>query len=232
MLGLGLGLTARQVGGVAVPDPVFWLRADSGITKDGSNNVSAWASRVGTDSLPVGSSPLWVASDAAFNSQPVVSFNGQYLFGNLTTTAIAAGTSFDILAVATITSGAVLDSNDANRATITGFGGNVGSFLTDGAELLDSGVAIGAGAYVIAAAFAPKPTINSVAVNQATPQDSSTANGSNGLATLILGATTGAGSIGVVKIAEVRVYSGALSYAQRLAAMQELGTRYGITVGA
>jgi hypothetical protein len=235
MLGLGLGLTFRPAGAsVTVPDPSITFRADTGVTKDGSNNVTAWASLTAVDSLPNSSGPTWIANDAGFNNQPVVSFDGvsDYIFGPLTST-IASASPFTIIVAASCVSGAVLDSNDANRVRIGATGGStIGSQLIDGAATLDSGVAIGASARVIAATFGPIPSLNSIAVDQGTVQASSTTSGSSGLASLILGATSGAGAIGVTKIAEVRIYAVALSAAQRLSAMQSMGTRYGVTVGA
>lgn len=60
---------------------VFWLRADTGITKDGSDRVSQWNDQSGTgDSnknvtqAVAGNQPLWNASSANFNNQPTLSF--------------------------------------------------------------------------------------------------------------------------------------------------------------
>jgi hypothetical protein len=213
------------------PTPFLWLRADVGITKDGSNNVGAWDSIVGPDSIPNSNPPLWISSDAGFNNKPVVSFNSQYMFGTFTS-AIPAGSPFTIIIAADITSGAVLDSNDSNRAAILALGGgNVAMYLNDGSTNLDSGVTAG-GTQVIAATFAPIPGTNSIAVDQGTPQASTTTEGSDGFATIILGASTGAGSVGVVKLAEVRVFDKYLDYSERLAVMRKMGTRYSVSVGA
>jgi len=53
----------------------LWLKADAGITKDGSNRVSAWASQVGSYSVTQGTGskqPLYVASQ--INSLPIIRF--------------------------------------------------------------------------------------------------------------------------------------------------------------
>ncbi len=56
----------------------LWLKADAGITKDGSNYVSKWADQSGNGNdavQAVGSAqPLWV--DGILNSKPVISFDG------------------------------------------------------------------------------------------------------------------------------------------------------------
>ena len=55
-----------------------WLKADAGITKDGSNLVSAWADQSGggrnVTQGTAGNKPLWV--DAAYGSLPVIRFAG------------------------------------------------------------------------------------------------------------------------------------------------------------
>lgn len=61
---------------------VFWLRADAGITKDGSDRVSQWDDQSGTGDANKnvtqgtgGNQPLWNASSANFNNLPTLSFD-------------------------------------------------------------------------------------------------------------------------------------------------------------
>jgi len=58
-------------------DLTFWVKADAGVTKDGSNYVTAWADQ-SPDSQPSagpdGTQPLWVAN--ALNGKPVIRFDG------------------------------------------------------------------------------------------------------------------------------------------------------------
>lgn len=56
----------------------LWLKADAGITKDGSNYVSQWADQSGNNNHAVqatgSAQPLW--GDNTLNSNPTLSFNG------------------------------------------------------------------------------------------------------------------------------------------------------------
>lgn len=56
----------------------LWLKADAGITKDGSNYVSQWADQSGNDNHAVqatgSAQPLWV--DGQANSLPCIEFDG------------------------------------------------------------------------------------------------------------------------------------------------------------
>jgi hypothetical protein len=67
--------TLTDTSGVPTTGMRLWLRADAGLTKDGSNNVTAWADQSGAhnDSTPI-NSPLFVAG--AMNGQAAVRFNG------------------------------------------------------------------------------------------------------------------------------------------------------------
>jgi hypothetical protein len=76
----------------------FW-RGDSGLTYDGSNNVSSWVDSVnGLELTPgAGTSPKYVASETSVNNQPVVNFgtvNTSEILNNTTEQPIAANTSF------------------------------------------------------------------------------------------------------------------------------------------
>ena len=56
----------------------LWLKADAGITKDGSDYVSVWADQSGNGNDAVqatgASQPLWV--DGQLNGEPVLRFDG------------------------------------------------------------------------------------------------------------------------------------------------------------
>jgi hypothetical protein len=88
-LGIGLGVSRSTGGGVPLPPfdiadisgLVAWYDAANGITKDGSNRVSAWANQVTGDpntnlaQATPGNQPLWNATDANLNNQPSVTFS-------------------------------------------------------------------------------------------------------------------------------------------------------------
>ncbi len=61
-----------------LPNLALWLKADAGITKDGSNYVSAWADQSGNGNNATQGSglaqPLWV--DGVLNNKPVLRFDG------------------------------------------------------------------------------------------------------------------------------------------------------------
>lgn len=54
----------------------FWVKSSSGITKDGSNNVSAWNDQSGNarNLSEATNQPLWV--DATLNGYPIIRFDG------------------------------------------------------------------------------------------------------------------------------------------------------------
>ena len=75
MIGGGAGISA--VGFPSISGERFRYRADLGITKDGSDLVSAWADQSGNDdhlANPTANKPLWV--DNQVNGYPIVRFNG------------------------------------------------------------------------------------------------------------------------------------------------------------
>lgn len=71
---------AAGPGSVVAPDDIsglqFWVRSDLGVTKDGSDNVSAWADQSGNgrNVSEATNQPLWV--DNVINGKPVIRFDG------------------------------------------------------------------------------------------------------------------------------------------------------------
>jgi hypothetical protein len=82
--------------------PTLWLKADAGITKDGSNNITRWASQ-DTNAYnfdPPGTKyPLWVGS--AYGSLPAVRFSGtaQQLFSTASVAPFGGAGAFTVYAV-------------------------------------------------------------------------------------------------------------------------------------
>ena len=91
----------------------LWLKADAGVTKDGSNNVSAWADQSGNahhaDQTAATSQPLWV--DNVINGKPVIRFDGN---SDLMTTDITGpgGTEFTFFVVAKSNGQSIISYND------------------------------------------------------------------------------------------------------------------------
>ena len=78
-IGLGFSCYSQTLSTPTVPSGLqAWYRADLGVTKDGSNNVSQWADQSGNgvhlSQNTATAQPLWVAN--GFNGEPTVSFNG------------------------------------------------------------------------------------------------------------------------------------------------------------
>lgn len=67
----------KSVHFVSLLSPSLWLRADSGVTKDGNDKVSSWNDGALTNhatQVALGKQPTWISS--AVNGQPTVRFDG------------------------------------------------------------------------------------------------------------------------------------------------------------
>jgi hypothetical protein len=77
---LFLPVIFKATGSPPAPGIRFWLQADKGITKDGSNHITLWSDQSGngfnvqSDSA-LSSQPLWIAN-ATTNNMPAVRFTG------------------------------------------------------------------------------------------------------------------------------------------------------------
>ena len=93
----------------------LWLKADAGVTKDGSNNVSTWSDQSGNahhaDQSTSASQPLWV--DNVLNGKPVIRFDGN---SDLMTTDITGpgGTEFTFFVVAKSNGQRIISYNDGS----------------------------------------------------------------------------------------------------------------------
>lgn len=120
MLGQGLGLNKQKApGGVSfIPTDItglnFWFDPANGVTKDGSNNVTAVAdqSANGIALDGTGHTPLWV--DNEINGNPIIRFNGStsYLIDNT-----SAKSKYNFLHEQDTTFFAVVKFNEANPGT-------------------------------------------------------------------------------------------------------------------
>ena len=113
----------------------IWFKADSGVTQDGSGNVSGWADQTGNYTVAQSSSgnqPTYIASD--INGGPALRFNGsQWLSSTAATTGLNAGMT--IITVAMTTSPGSLQNSVALGNASWYQSRNVGYY--GGAQLLD-----------------------------------------------------------------------------------------------
>lgn len=92
--GIDLAVSPSDIAGM-----LLWLKADAGITKDGSNLVGTWADQSGNSNNAVmataGAKPLWV--DAVKNSLPAIRFDGTDDYMDLSATITTARTVFIVV---------------------------------------------------------------------------------------------------------------------------------------
>lgn len=100
-----------------IPDLFAWYRGDLGITLNGAD-VSDWADQSGNsrDLSEATNQPLYTASDASFNNQPTLTFDGvNEKLGRLAFNLGASGTGFTLFVVADFQSN-ISDGNLAGYA--------------------------------------------------------------------------------------------------------------------
>lgn len=108
----------------------LWLKADAGITKDGSNYVSQWDDQSGNNNHAVqatgSAQPLW--EDNQFNGKPVISFDG--LSKYLSIVGLNLSQPIDIVIVMRKS---ITDSN--NRYIMDGVTNNTMALYANGNDL-------------------------------------------------------------------------------------------------
>jgi hypothetical protein len=124
---LALGAVPRFVSAAFIPPDAgnleVWLNAGTGVTSSGGS-VSAWADQSGNGNnatqAAAGDQPTLVSSDAAFNGQPVLAFNGStdYMQSPLPFNAVGGMTVFVV---------ASHDSVNTARGIVGGSQGNYGA---------------------------------------------------------------------------------------------------------
>lgn len=106
-----------------IPNALLWLRADRGITKDGSNFVSQWNDQTpngfNCTQATAGNKPLWVAN--VQNGRPALRFNGatnnRFLAGSLTFTYTKCTLMVVTSQVNTVNDGGVFDCTTSGGLT-------------------------------------------------------------------------------------------------------------------
>lgn len=124
MLGLGLGLTFRPVGGGWSPlssgDVVAWYRFDLGVATSGANITGV------TDQSGVGSGKNLVsangnptlATDAAYGGCPVASFTGAPRLEPSGSWSASVSQAFTIYAVGQASGGSIFDGDSGHRVNL------------------------------------------------------------------------------------------------------------------
>ena len=219
----------------------LWLRADLGITLNGGD-VSAWADQSGTGDAnknaaqAVGASqPLYVASDAGYNGQPTIQFNG------LTDFLFSAAWSTPPTTV-----GSMFIVGECAIDTVRVFGclhsiGGIGELYNNGIGSTDLHYYQGSDFAVVGEAALNAKHVYLVDRNGASTsvyQDAKTAlttgnGGSGACERVVIGSNALAASLPLDgKIAEWIMYTRILDATERGQVLDYLGARYGVTIGA
>lgn len=225
-----VSVSGASVGPLGIAGCVLWLRADLGITKDGSNKVSAWADQSGNGnhaSQATGDKqPLWV--DAARNGNAVIRFDG--VDDRLTTVAFACAQPLTILAlvrqIAWTAGDRIWDGLPQDRALLGQVTATPTLKMYAGTAFVADNTDLAVGTYgVISQVYngaASAQRINSGTDTTGNPGATGITNG------LSIGAHGADSAWANCDIGELVVYSGALSAANRSACEMYLLGRYGL----
>jgi hypothetical protein len=209
---------------------VFWVRADLGITMDGSNLVSAWAdqsefqetNKTCTQGDPV-KKPTFNASNTNYGGQPTIDFNasGSMFSGTWTTPPPPHGTTF-IVGNADGTNNPCLfiDGIDSNRFL----------FYQNTSNSVDAWHGHDLGYSPTTPGSKHIYAIDYNAASSAIYQDAITAVATGDTGTNApIGVTLGGQLNG--SLAEIIIYNRTLSDNERALVFRYLGARYGVAIG-
>jgi len=236
MIGIGIGpgfggslpFSPRNISGLAL-----WLRADKGVTI--ATGVSSWADQSGngnTATQATGSAqPTRNASDASYNNQATLSFASAASQFLATGATPSLSQPFSIVVVGNDSGAAAIQALADDKAATLYFANNGSGhyYLSGGLNVTTNAAASNTPKVLIATINGASTTIR---LSAATPD----VTGNIGAATLT-GVSIGCIGNGVSgflngKIAEVAVYSKALSVAEVAAINNYANKRYGISIGA
>lgn len=246
----GPRLSRRMPGGGVIVSPLtifgnsleLWLRADLGITLNGSD-VSAWADQSGSsDNGGAGNhhpaqgtaanQPPYNSSDAGYGGQPTLSFTGtRWLFSPVWTTApTTVGTFFIVCNFdGTATGAAALCFNNSSVGTLYQTVGNDLRYY-QGTDLIIDTASTRAAKHIWGVdrngASSNVYEDNVTAIKSGNPNNL-------GLNRIMVGSFDPVGTAPLIgTVAEIISVNRLATTAERTATMKYLGARYGITVGA
>lgn len=243
-IGGSLGGSLGDFLATSISGCVLWLRADLGITKDGSDRVSAWADQSGTGDANknvtqgvAGNQPLWNASDANLGGRPSLTFaraRKDQLDSGVLAVAIPTGCTWFL-----VTYNASYDTNNNSWISplASGIGGQICYINSGGpgavgayAGAVLAGGSMGAAPRAIVSAHVFSTTVGKVFGNART----ALASGSTGAQTQpsFQVGEINAGSEPQGSVAEVIAYNRVLSQGEVETVLTALGNRYAIAIGA
>jgi hypothetical protein len=214
-----------------LPGCKLWLRADMGITLN-STRVSQWNDLSG-NGINVAQAtgalqPLFNASDASYSRQPTLTFDA-VRGDTLQNTSFALSQPFTVVIAGECTTTGVycafFDSSVAGRVTFR-FSSSSTYELYAGTDLLGPAVSTAKSAF--AAIF--NTTSSALYVTNSASSTMSGDTGTNAISQFYVGGPAADSDTFGGKIAELAVFSSALTPAQRRRIFNYLGGRYGIAV--
>jgi len=252
-IGISIGVPGRG-GGDNTPVPyavsglVAWFDATIGVTKDGSNRVSAWSDRVNSHSISQavgGSQPLYSAT--GFNSRPGIQFvktRPDYLVGSSTLATLVSGSDKPYTLIMS-----VVQVDGATYQQFAGWGSSGGTTPNcsvyiasaaarfrqakrdDLAVLKSSTVSVALNTTPHIFSQVNTGTLGSTWVDGSTEETNLDLDvGTTTLNRFALGAAPAGGTPSNITFADVLVYDSALAAADRNAIEKYLGALRGVTV--